>query len=409
MKHKKLFITLVAVATTIVALAVFLISWYTADRYDDFAEFRREFVIPGLDDGATPQGLGSWYDKEGNTVTSRTFFTSAYFSGGKPSRIYVTKTDPEGKTLSEGYFTFTVDGKPHTGHCGGVAAGGRSVATTKIWIASDSKVYVFNYADAVKAAETNGSVEAEASFDPMCNASFCYYYEGANGDDKLYVGEFYRKGNYETDSSHHLEFTGNNGKKYKNYAFVCSFDVIQSNENHEDCKKYGLVMTQHPHNSSGDPSAALNNRASGKKNLPYVDRIYSIPEQVQGFARIKANSSSGTPAAFVLSTSWGLSNSDIKYYLESAQSGAVGVDKTSGYLSDGFKLCYDGDDSYYDRVTTYFLYPEDQTRTYSIPSMSEGLTTVGNRVFVLFENACNKYKVFVREQVKHVMSFRPKS
>ena len=55
---------------------------------------------------------------------------------------------------------------------------------------------------------------------------------------------------------------------------------------------------------------------------------------------------------------------------------------------------------------------------YSVPSMSEGMCVptpatssngAVNRVFVLFESACKKYKYFVRQKVKSVYSFIPKA
>ena len=113
MKHRKLFISLSAVFSAVLFLAIFLSVWYLGDVYPDFKRAEAEFEIPGLDDGATPQGMSSCYanytvetvkqeiseDDDGNqtvkdVVTKETkmqpyFFISAYMADGSPSRIYV--------------------------------------------------------------------------------------------------------------------------------------------------------------------------------------------------------------------------------------------------------------------------------------------------------------------------------
>ena len=60
MKHKKLFISLTAVFSVLIILATFLMLWFLGYKtsYADFDNnFRAEFEIPGLDDGAIPQGM----------------------------------------------------------------------------------------------------------------------------------------------------------------------------------------------------------------------------------------------------------------------------------------------------------------------------------------------------------------
>ena len=42
MKHKKIFISLVAVATVAIFFAVFLMIWFFGDRYEDFADNFRQ-------------------------------------------------------------------------------------------------------------------------------------------------------------------------------------------------------------------------------------------------------------------------------------------------------------------------------------------------------------------------------
>ena len=52
MKHTKLFISLTAVFSVLIFIAVFLIVWFAGDSYPDLRKnFRKEFSIPGLDEG----------------------------------------------------------------------------------------------------------------------------------------------------------------------------------------------------------------------------------------------------------------------------------------------------------------------------------------------------------------------
>ena len=59
MKNKKLLIALTAVFSVVIFLATFLLVWYCAAIYPDFKSFEKGIEIPGLKDGAIPQGMGS--------------------------------------------------------------------------------------------------------------------------------------------------------------------------------------------------------------------------------------------------------------------------------------------------------------------------------------------------------------
>lgn len=112
MKHKKLFISLTTILTVVLALIIFLMIWFWGDsykttaNYEGFESFRAEFEIPGLKDGACPQGMANYRTTylvdtdelvdpenpdEGYVTEEKIqeyYFISAYFKD-EPSRIYV--------------------------------------------------------------------------------------------------------------------------------------------------------------------------------------------------------------------------------------------------------------------------------------------------------------------------------
>ena len=150
--------------------------------------------------------------------------------------------------------------------------------------------------------------------------------------------------------------------------------------------------------------------------VPKVQKIFSIPNEVQGFAR--------TSKGIVLSASYGLKNSHIYYhefnwesvtenqrvkYTDIAKDDA---DKNKLY-KDGFP--YDGarkttSAAQYTETSVYVYYIDGSNilNDYSIPSMSEGLCTMDGRVYVLFESGAKKYSTFVRQVLTNVYSFIPR-
>ena len=154
MQHKKLFISLTAVGSVIVFFAVFLMIWFVGGDYKDFESFREEFEIPGLGDGAVPQGMGTCpaeyyvYNEEVDKTEAKIqqyYFISAYMSDGSPSRIYVTGAE----TGYVGYVTMkTEDGKDFYGHCGGIAINNTRSAVSSttanyytLWVTGESMIY----------------------------------------------------------------------------------------------------------------------------------------------------------------------------------------------------------------------------------------------------------------------------
>lgn len=395
MKHKKLIISLTAVLSVIIILSIFLIVWFFGDTYKDFEDnFTKEVEIAGLKDGAVPQGLANTYqeyektDKDGNSVkaTQQYFFTTAYMVDGSPSRIYVTGED----TGYIGWVTMVnTDGTPYLGHCGGIATNGSYLWVTgegTVYVAKASEGYTNVAQEIIKkaGAESEKTVKFTSTFNANGGADFCYFYDSPDSSsyDRLYVGEFHKKGtDYETEENHRM--TTPNG--YENVALAYEYNVNSQ-------EPYGL-------------NVITDSIVEGENRVPRIQKIFSLPEKVQGFARIKNT--------LALSQSYGLSNSNVLTF-DFNKTIANGNSETFTKIT-GFNFEYKGittknGGKFTDKnIRVYYADKNNEElllNDYSIPSMSEGLCGSGNKVYVLFESAGKKYNKFVRQQTKHVYSFR---
>lgn len=449
MKRKKLLIAATAAFTVAAFLAIFLITWFFGATYKDFKDFTAEFKIPGFDEGAAPQGITNYRaeyevtNEDGSTARKRQeyFFISSYMKEG-PSRVYVVGKD----TGYGGYVELkNEDGTDYLGHCGGIATNGNF-----LWISSDDTVYVAKKsskdyaniayeiikkaaanvaadgaenaenaengenaenaegAEAEPAEKPDNTVKFTASFAANCNASFLYYFDADAGEtaspsssDRLYVGEFYRRRNYETDKTHRV--TTPNGDK--NTGFAYEFNVATSTT---DSNKTGLSCL----------SLSDGYKAENGGGVPKIQRIFSIPKEIQGFARTKGGK-------LVLSQSYALKNSRLYYYDWEKITATSTKDATRRKFNSAevagkdfeyagvYKEYSTGDRSPYRDSSLYVYFADSAKGTllneYSIPCMSEGLCVSGERVNVLFESGCYKYKKFVRTVTGEVYSFVPKA
>ncbi len=261
------------------------------------------FTIPAIHSGFVPQGVDTLED--GTVLTTgydaKTDETLLYIGAGK-SFVRVPLADEEGKPL--------------IGHGGGVTHAGDVV-----YVAVEDSLAMFSLS-ALKNA--NGErVQTTGSISLPCRAAFCF-----SDGESLYVGEFYRKGNYETPASH---------------------------------------RTQTP---CGDLSPALVVRYRLLGDLPvtpFPQDAYSIPSLVQGFAK--------KDDVFMLSRSYGLKNSRLEYYASPAAAGKITLQ--IGEMSADVPL--------------FALESACKFRTLTLPAFSEDLAVHGDRVIVNQESACNKY------------------
>ncbi|MBN1766637.1 MAG: hypothetical protein JW860_15385 [Sedimentisphaerales bacterium] len=158
-------------------------------------------VIPGLREGAIPQGLA--YSKKHNTI-----LVSHYFKKTWPS--CVSLIDHGSGKLVHVRALKESDDSFHFGHVGGIA-----VDPNSAWIASEGYVYQYRIMDLL------GGKEHAPPVTPIrhkveTQASFCTYHNGI-----VFVGEFAFGKRYPTDVSHHLE----DRKQVRKYAWVCGYET----------------------------------------------------------------------------------------------------------------------------------------------------------------------------------------
>lgn len=161
-------------------LAVLGLNLYFRVNYRDFyALAEKEFKIPGLSRGFTPQGLTLCEDG--------TFLTCGYRKDGGASRIYLVGDKEVYVKLAK------ADGTADTNHAGGLETYGGW-----LYLTDEDTIAVYNL-DEVLNASAGDAVSPVSRFDTRLRNSFVTV-----ADDKMYVGEFYREENYKTEESHHM-------------------------------------------------------------------------------------------------------------------------------------------------------------------------------------------------------------
>ncbi len=287
---------------------------------DFFKDAEKEFRIPGLSDGFVPQGF-TYLPEE------KLYIQCGYMTDGESaSRIYLI---PEGDEKNASFVELlTKDGAPYTGHTGGITTNGKLV-----WIANDGEgedncVWVFSFDELLAAKEGDG-IKLTTSFQPESRAAYCYV-----DDEYLWVGEFYREGDYPTKESHAFEAAGG----VEHHALICA---------------YPLDSTAETGIKAGAPAHLL-----------------SVTGQVQGMVRTENGD-------FILSTSYGLSKSHLLVYKNPVGS-PDDVDRPT--------LDIDGTP-----VTVWFLDEDNLIRDIVAPPMSEEMVVRNGRVYYLTESACHKY------------------
>lgn len=310
------------------AVLVFLSVWWFGRSYPSFEEtFRKERRIPGLGSGVSPQGLCPLPENERGYA----FAMSGYLSK-EPSRIYLISDDPAVSDVKEHecFVTLPLDGEPVSTHFGGIACTGEYLV-----VCSDSLLLRVALSDVLHAS-SGDAVAVHDTFETGLGNAFCYYSDG-----KLYAGEFYRPGNYETDASHYVDVG-----EGQNHALVYVFSVDES--------------------------------AEGGVKEPVPEKVVSVCDQVQGIAV--------TQEKIYLSCSYGLPDSVLRIH-ENPLAG----EPDSSITVDGREL------------PLYILDPADGKRE-DLPCMSEEIFEKDGRLYVLFESMSIKYRYFVHWRTCRIWS-----
>ena len=238
----------------VVVLAIVLIQPILFAGFYKDAE--KEFKAAGLWQGNVPQGIAYVESKD-------VFLQVGYKANGKSaSCIYVTDGEGENPRAIE---LMTEDGKPYTGHTGGIAAGEKTVwmANDGDYETGDNGVWVLSLDTLLD--ENTTQVTLTEMFYPETRSACVSVYEGI-----LWVGEFEDPEKYPTKESHHL--TAPDGTE--NTALICGYAIDESQDN-------GLV--------SSTPIA-----------------VVSVGSKLQGFVV--------TRGKIVLSTSYGLAASHLYFH-----------------------------------------------------------------------------------------------
>lgn len=190
-------------------------------------------TIPGLRQGAIPQGLAYW--KKPNW-----FLISHYFEKQSNTSV-VTAVDAKTGKLKRCLTLLNANGKAHKGHVGGLA-----VSDKYLWIGSGELYRV--PLKAIEDADTSDYLRLQPPFEAECTASFVAYY-----DKQVWVGEFVsRENNYKSNAAHEVK----DRKGVEKYAWIVGYAL--------------------------DDAEELRGTAGGKRPPPAA--VISIRQKVQGMA-----------------------------------------------------------------------------------------------------------------------------
>lgn len=241
------------------------------------------------------------------------YLVCGYMSNSEQSRIYVVDGDGHYKELR----LKLEDGSNYTGHAGGI-----SCNKNDIYISNNKKIFHLSL-EALKNAKDLESVRFDGSFDVPCRSSFTFC-----DSEMLYVGEFYTEG-YNTDVTHKLQCADG-----EHNAFLFGYKLNANNQ-------FGVENTKMP------------------------DVVYSICDKVQGMCMTDDGKA-------VLSTSYGLANSELKIY-DSAKAE---------------KLEYKYNE---ELIPLYILDSQCLENTVTMPLGSEDIDIYNGQVVIGFEFGAKKY------------------
>jgi|GEM_PF-985727 len=254
-----------------------------------------------------------------------------YSTDGRPGIVAVI--DAESGLLVKSIELYEEDGSPYVGHAGGV-----TVSKSHVWISSEGFLYQMNLSDVVGAAD-RGEVRFTGRVPVVVNSAFSTYADGV-----LWVGEFYESKDYPTDPSHHM--INRDGAEYS--AWIAGYKL---DETTDEIKPGQWDGTAH--------------------NQAVPDYLLSVPDMVQGAVV--------TGEHIYLSTSYGRNKDSLLYRYMNPVARDADAQAAIGQAN----------------VPLWFLdshaEPPYNSRLTTVP-MSEGMTSIGNQLYVLLESGANKYR-----------------
>lgn len=309
-RPRALRIALIAVGAlaALVAVALIAVIAFVRTAYSQFYDDAEPvFPIPGLAAGFIPQDLD-------HVEAGDVWLFSGYMGDGAPSPIY--KRQPGGAV--QRIQVQLPDGRPYTGHGSGITSD-----AAHLFLTQEEGLLIFELDDVVNAADGD-TVRAVAERQLEFSPAFLNI-EG----DVLYLGNFYRPGNYETPEHHHLQTADGSTNPAVIYGYLA-----------DAAAPFGY-----------QEQAAL---------------VYSIPERIQGICEVPGG-------GIALSQSYGLASSHILVY-DPADALANGA-----FTADGRE------------VPLYVLDATNCVDDITAPPMTEGIEWHDGRIYIAEESATNKY------------------
>lgn len=305
-RRHALLIVFKAIASTVIIIAILLISIRIGEKFA-FASFYNNAER----ELPIPAVNGGFVGQGLDYIEDKDVFITCGYSAkkGNASCVYVMSADGKNYKCE----LKKSDGSNYTGHTGGIAH-----YKGYCYITGADGCDVFALADILAGGEAKkiGEIYSPAGHDPA--------YVTIHGG-KLYEGSFYRAGNYETPQNERLTTPCGD----ENKALIYVYDL-------DDSLPFCVNQT---------PVAA-----------------YSTAGLVQGMCF--------TETQIVLSTSYGLAASHLKYYdIPQPVKGVIGGNELDIYYLDGDSL----------------------TRDVTAPPMSEEIVYKDGRLFIMTESASDKY------------------
>lgn len=272
------------------------------------------------------------------------FIFSGYMTDKTSSRLYLNDKDSNIGVVKMP----DLDNKTFTGHVGGIA-----VHNDQVYVANDDNVYVLSYSaiknNCYKPFEKQETLEMK-SFPVNTTASFVF-----SNDKELWVGEFYLSQKYETNPTHHMITSDGT----VNCAWVEQY-LFAKND------------------GSDDPEAL----EFGLHSLT-PKKILTLPQKIQGFAI-------DDDGKFYLSESWSIYHSYLHVYeplsIDKEPDSTVSINE--------------------ENIPIYHLDSNNRLKKIRVMPMSEDLDYANGKIYINFESACKKYRMFNVYATKNVISYK---